>query len=145
MYSVSPTQVELFYLRLLLLTVKGATCFEDLRTVNEVLHETYLDACLALGLIEDDEEWKRAMHEAEIWMMPKSLRDLFVRILIHCQPFRPEQLWEEFKIRMSEDFARHIKSAQAQRKAYLQINTMLVAEGHSFADFPSMEQISYTY
>jgi len=28
MYSVSPTQVELFHLRLLLLTIKGATSFE---------------------------------------------------------------------------------------------------------------------
>jgi len=29
MYSVSPTQVELFHLRLLLLTIKGATSFEN--------------------------------------------------------------------------------------------------------------------
>ncbi|XP_011704850.1 PREDICTED: uncharacterized protein LOC105460109, partial [Wasmannia auropunctata] len=29
--------------------------------------------CLALGLIEDDEEWNRAMNEAARWMMPKQL------------------------------------------------------------------------
>jgi len=33
-YSVNPTQTELFHLRLLLLTVRGATSFNDLRTVN---------------------------------------------------------------------------------------------------------------
>lgn len=38
MYSVSPTQIELFRLRLLLLTVKGAISFDDLKTVNR---ETY--------------------------------------------------------------------------------------------------------
>ena len=34
MYSISPTQTELFHLRLLLLTVKGAKSFDDIRTVN---------------------------------------------------------------------------------------------------------------
>ncbi|XP_032690659.1 uncharacterized protein LOC116853632 [Odontomachus brunneus] len=63
MYSVSPTQLELFHLRLLLLTVKGATSFEDLRTVNGEIYPTFTATCLALGLIEDDEEWMRAMDE----------------------------------------------------------------------------------
>jgi len=56
MYSVSPTQIELFYLPLLLLTVKGATSFNDLRTVNGKFCQLFSAACLALGLIEDDDE-----------------------------------------------------------------------------------------
>ena len=47
MYSVSPTNIELYNLRLLLLVVKGATSYEDLRTVNGVTHLTLTDACLA--------------------------------------------------------------------------------------------------
>ena len=35
--------------------------FEDLRTVNGQTNETFVEACLARGLIEDDEEWKREM------------------------------------------------------------------------------------
>ena len=104
MYSVSPTQIELFHLRLLLLHVKGATSFEDLRTVDGVTHPTFVDTCLALDLIEDDEEWRRAIQEACLWMMPSKLRDLFIRILIHCQPLYPEKLWDEFKEAMSEDY-----------------------------------------
>ncbi|XP_036144291.1 uncharacterized protein LOC118646109 [Monomorium pharaonis] len=143
MYSISPTQIELFHLRLLLLTVKGATSFQDLRTVNNVVHETYTAACLTLGLIEDDEQWKRAMHEAEIWMMPRQLRRLFIRILIHCQPIYPEQLWEEFKVSMSEDYLRNCSNTlQAQRKSYININTLLTAEGMSLSNFPSMEQLN---
>jgi len=34
MYSVSPAQTELFHLRLLLLTVKRVTSFNDIKTVN---------------------------------------------------------------------------------------------------------------
>lgn len=41
MYSVSPTQTELYHLRLLLLTVKGATSFDKLKTVNEEICQTF--------------------------------------------------------------------------------------------------------
>lgn len=92
MYFISPTQVELFHLRLLLLSVKGATSFNNLKTVNGELKQTYIETCLALGLIEDDEEWRRTMDEATTWMMPRRLRRLFVRLLIHCHPAHPEDL-----------------------------------------------------
>jgi len=61
---------------------------------------------LALRLIEDDEEWDRAMNEAKIWMIARRLRNLFIRILIHCQPVHPKKLWDDFKKDMSEDYIR---------------------------------------
>jgi len=76
MYSVSPTQTELFHLRLLLLTLKGVTSFNDLRTVNGEVCQSFSVACLALGVIEDDDEWRRAVNEAVRWMMPRQLRRL---------------------------------------------------------------------
>lgn len=69
----------------MLLTVKGATSFNDLKTVNGETYQTFSETCLALGLIEDDDEWIKAMNEAVGWMMPRQLRKLFVRILLHCQ------------------------------------------------------------
>ncbi|XP_036147162.1 uncharacterized protein LOC118647075 [Monomorium pharaonis] len=141
MYSVSPTQTELYHLRLLLLTVKGATSFENLRTVHGEICQSFSAACLALGLIENDDEWKRAINEAVGWMMPRQLRRLFVRILLHCQPLHPKELWESFKVAMSEDYIRHFGMIQGQKKAYAQINAMLCAEGKSLADFPQMEQL----
>ncbi|KAL6419264.1 hypothetical protein ACFW04_013994 [Cataglyphis niger] len=69
-YSVSPAQTKLYHLRLLLLTVKGAISFNDLRTVNEEFCQSFSAACLALGLTEDDDEWKQTMNEAVGWMMP---------------------------------------------------------------------------
>jgi len=29
-------------------------------------------------------------------MMPKRFRNLFVQILIHCQPVHPKTLWDDF-------------------------------------------------
>lgn len=52
----------------------------------------------------------------------------------------PEELWENFKIAMSEDYVRRFGMLQGQKKAYAQISTMLCAEGKSF-DFPQMEQL----
>ncbi|KYN12414.1 hypothetical protein ALC57_15419, partial [Trachymyrmex cornetzi] len=95
MYSVSPIQIELFHLRLLLLTVKGA------------ISQSFSTACLALGLIEGDDEWKRAMNEAVGWMMPRQIRRLFVLILLYCQSLHPEELWENFKVALSENYIRH--------------------------------------
>lgn len=73
--------------------------------------------------------------------MSRQLRRLFVRILLHCQPLHPEELWENFKEAMSEDYVRHFDMLQGQNKAYMQINSMLRAEGKSLADFPQMEQL----
>nr|CAD2155504.1 unnamed protein product [Meloidogyne enterolobii] len=55
MVKVSPAETERYHLRLLLLNVKGATSFDDLRTVSILTnlkltirkHATFADACLA--------------------------------------------------------------------------------------------------
>ena len=41
---------------------------------------------------------------------------------------------------MSQDFARHMEMPQAHRKAYIQVNTMLLSEAHD--KYPSMHQIT---
>ena len=50
-YSVSPSSVELFHLRLLLLNIKGATSFENLKTVNGVIYDMFVETCLDCLLI----------------------------------------------------------------------------------------------
>jgi len=62
-------------------------------------------------------------------------------LLLHCQPLHPEKLWENFKVAMWEDYVRYFRLLQGQRKAYMQINTMVYTEGKSLADFPQMEQL----
>ena len=100
---------------------------------------TFLKACLGSGLIDDDEEWSRAMQEAVHWMMPGSIRLLFVRILIHCQPVYLDELWENFKDVLSEDFPRlYGDHARAYNLAYFNICETLIAEGYDIANFPSV-------
>ncbi|XP_074097681.1 uncharacterized protein LOC141526546 [Cotesia typhae] len=144
MYSISPSQIELFHLRLLLVNVKGAKSYEEIRTVDGKVLDTFTSACLAFGLIEDDQEWKRVMSEAVVWMMPRQLRCLFVRILIHCQSLYPEDLWEQFKEHMSEDLYSRFGVNDGIRRAYSFIIFMLNKEGVHLSNYPKMPQITET-
>jgi len=67
-------------------------------------------------------------------MIP-GLRKLFVCILLYYQSIHPEELWENFKVAMSEDYARHFGILQRQRKAYAQIGAILFAEDKVFLIF----------
>jgi hypothetical protein len=51
---------------MLLNYVKGATSYEHLRTVDGTKHDTFKDACIIMGLLEDDNEWHQALEEASI-------------------------------------------------------------------------------
>ncbi|XP_076960289.1 uncharacterized protein LOC143636628 [Bidens hawaiensis] len=55
-HAASPALGEAYFLRVLLNKVKGPTSFEDIRTVNGKLHETFRDACFELGLLDVDSE-----------------------------------------------------------------------------------------
>ena len=50
---VSPRAEELFHMRLLLTRVKGPRSFQDLRTINGILHGTFKIAADALGLLQN--------------------------------------------------------------------------------------------
>ena len=68
--SISPKNTKRFYLKLLLYKVEGATSFEDSLTVNKTLYETYKEAAVASGLIEDDEQIYKIFDEACKIMLP---------------------------------------------------------------------------
>ena len=56
MISLNAHQAELFFLRLLLHNKAGATSFDDLRTVDGVLCDSFQETCMKLGLLERDDE-----------------------------------------------------------------------------------------
>ncbi len=67
MYYAHPTSGERYYLRMLLNYVKGATSYEHLRIVDGRVHDTFKDACIAMGLLANDNEWDQALEEAGVW------------------------------------------------------------------------------
>ena len=93
-YTVNPRQGEYFYLRLLLHNIKGSQSFAHLRAVEGNLCSSFHEACLRLGLLEDDNQYHLAMQEAAVSKSATSLRSLFAVILAWCKPSNPLDIYE---------------------------------------------------
>ena len=147
MYFASPNLGERFYLRLLLSVVKGPTSFKNLWTVNGQLCDTFKSACVARGLLEDDDEWIQCLHEAAIMKTGYQLRRLFVIILTECYPTDPLALWNRFSLHICDDLHHKIRTifgisspTEYQIKDYglYKINLLLHESGKSLNNFPPM-------
>ncbi|GBP17299.1 hypothetical protein EVAR_90159_1 [Eumeta japonica] len=101
--NVNPRHTECFYLRLLLVNVTGPLSFQDIRKVNGQQYPTYKDACLALGLLEDDNQWECMLAEAALNCTAIQIRLLFAIVLTTCFPARAQILWENHKDSMTDD------------------------------------------
>ncbi|XP_073979946.1 uncharacterized protein [Rhodnius prolixus] len=102
-YTVNPRQTECFYLRLLLVNVTGPLSFQDIRKVDGQQYPTYKDACLALGLLEDDNHWDSMLAEAALNCTGTQIRLLFAIVLTTCFPARAQMLWDNHKESMTDD------------------------------------------
>ena len=49
---------------MLLTNVPGATSFTDLRTIKNIIHPTFKEACIEYGLLGDDKEFDLCIEEA---------------------------------------------------------------------------------
>ncbi|XP_024010282.1 uncharacterized protein LOC112085310 [Eutrema salsugineum] len=85
---------EAYYLRLLLNLVKGSRSFDDIKTVNKVLHSSFKDACYAYGLLNDDKEYIEAINEGGLWLSANYLRRLFVMLLTTQSISIPSRVWD---------------------------------------------------
>jgi len=53
---IPPGSGELYYLRLLLNYQKGYCNYDSIKTVNGFIHQTYKEACYAMGSLANDKE-----------------------------------------------------------------------------------------
>ena len=151
MYFVHPKEGERLCLRLLLLHVKGPTSFEHLRTVGNIIYDTFREAAYALGLLGDDSEWLDCLEEAAFVSRPKELRHLFATILCNCCPADPLQLWNRFADELSEDMLHWAQTRnlfdsqeeqiiQSRQSALFAINQVLDSLGFGLHNFPTLPQ-----
>ncbi|KAL6130538.1 hypothetical protein ACLB2K_068917 [Fragaria x ananassa] len=103
-YSVSPSEGEKFYLRVLLNHVRGPKSFLDLLTVNGALQPTFKQAAENRGLLENDNSIRMCLAEASAIRMPSALRRLFITLLVYGVPVGVRALWDEFAYFMVEDY-----------------------------------------
>ncbi|XP_020418019.1 uncharacterized protein LOC109948727 [Prunus persica] len=136
-YTVSPTEGEKFYLRILLNHVRGATSFLNLMTIGGVLQPTFKEAAEQQGLLEEDDSIRQCLLEAFTIRMPSALRRLFVTILVYCEPVGVRTLWDEFYPFMIEDYAfsSNLRCNVIVNRLLRDLNTLLVQFNKNIKDF----------
>ncbi|XP_075074581.1 uncharacterized protein LOC142162158 [Nicotiana tabacum] len=102
-FFVPPGSGEQYYIRLLLNVIKGPKSYDELKRINGCDHETFRDACYALGLLDDDKEYVDAIMEASNWGMTSYLRQLFAMLLLSNLMSRRERVWQATWHLLSED------------------------------------------
>lgn len=95
---------------MLLNVVKGPQRCEEIRTVEGVIYATFQEACNALSLLDNDNEWDAALEEAAFSATPISLRNLFSTITIFYEVADPISLWEKYWLHMSGNIKHQLES-----------------------------------
>jgi hypothetical protein len=139
-----PSAGEQYYLRMLLYTVPSPTSWEDLRTVDGVLHPTFQDACAARGLLATDEEWDRCLDEAGLIKTGHQLRQLFAAILLNNSPLDPLGLFERHFPNLSDDCQYRLRThfhipsptlPQIESLCLHELSTFLHRAGKTLSDY----------
>ncbi len=139
---------------MLLNCVKGATSYEHLRIVDGREHDTFKDACIAMGLLADDNEWHQALEEASVWASGRQLRDMFASMLMFCEVTNPRQLWDAHWESLNDDIEVMTRCERADRivtlfedalkdRALYEIDQVLMRNGHHLEDFPMLPKSNY--
>ncbi|XP_048514946.1 uncharacterized protein LOC125501873 [Athalia rosae] len=109
MYTVHPRNDECFYLRLLLVNVRGPKSFAHLKTVNGHQCQTYREACQLLGLLENDSHWDFTLADSVVSSNAYQIRTLFAIIITTCFPSQPIQLWNKYTDDICEDILHRLR------------------------------------
>ncbi|KAE8740957.1 hypothetical protein FOCC_FOCC013531, partial [Frankliniella occidentalis] len=99
---------ELYHLRLLLCNRTDVTGFDNIKTVEGQVHPTFKAACVALNLVENEEEMRLLMDELVLEQFPSTIRKTFATLLVNVNPLNPTNLWDNYKHKMAEDHLHEI-------------------------------------
>jgi len=133
---------------------QGATSYEHLRTMDNIEHDTFKDACIAMGLFADDNEWHQALEEASVWALGRQLRDMFASMLMFCEATNPRQLWDAHWESLSDDIETMtcyelddptvtLSEDALKDRALYEIDQVLMRNGHRLEDFPTLPKSNY--
>lgn len=108
-YHVPPSAGQVYFLSIMLNHVRGPTCFADLKTVNDVVFDTYREACYSFGLLDDDKQYIDGIVEAAVWGSGRYLRQLFCMLLTSNSMSMPVNVWESTWHYLSDDILHNMR------------------------------------
>ncbi|XP_078436351.1 uncharacterized protein LOC144707103 [Wolffia australiana] len=145
LHFVCPHDTTRYYLQLMLHHVPGARCYEDLRTVDDVVYDTYQSAAEALGLLHSDTEFDNDLALASAIASPHQICKLFAMILLYCELSQPDVLFEKYLDAMSDDIRLENCASQVtnqiRQKVLRALDSILYHNGTSLAAYPVLPQL----
>lgn len=131
-YTVHPSNVECYYVRMLLHHVRGTTSFLDLKIVDD--HPTFQRACQELGLLQDESHWNSTLEEAALLQSVSNLRELFVTMIAFCHITNLTELWENHNDNMSLNILQPERNCSGNRDLavtpYILNKTLILIENY---------------
>ncbi|XP_028074183.1 uncharacterized protein LOC114276597 [Camellia sinensis] len=136
-YTVSPSEKERFYLRILLNHIRGPKSFDHLLMVNGIAYPTFKQAAEHHGLLEHDDSIRQCLLEAATMHMPSALRRLFVTILVYCVPTGVRSLWDEIYPYLIEDYisSNSMNNMYILNKTLQDINRLLLQYNKNISEY----------
>jgi PIF1-like helicase/Helitron helicase-like domain at N-terminus len=135
LYNVSANAGEKYFLRLLMLHVRGARSYAELKTVNGEEKATFREAAVALNLLASDTFAMDFMREANAMNMPKQVREAFAYVLLFHEIEDPRNIWETFKDDLILDIRGDLTDQQKYNQALLHIQSILLEHNKTCSDF----------
>ncbi|KAK2988461.1 hypothetical protein RJ640_007491 [Escallonia rubra] len=132
-----PTEGERYYLRMLLLHVRGPTSFNGLKTVDGAFYSSFRAVAQTYGLLEGDNAIEEYLQKASTFQIPSALRRLFVTLVVHCEVGDPRLLWEKLSSLLFEDCQRSYGSNEklVHYKTITYVAHVIESMGKHQADF----------
>ena len=104
------------------------------------------------GTFEDDSEIEKCLTEAATVKFPKQFRQLFVTLMTQAIASNPKDLFEKFKVELSEDFMKDakvksladndIKSEQIINATLMELSYLFEAAGKSLTELGLPEPVN---
>jgi hypothetical protein len=122
--------------------------------VDGTKHDTFKDACIAMGLLTNDNEWHQTLEEVDLWALGRQLRDMFASMLMFCEVTNPRLLWDAHWVSLSDDIEamtcrEHdnivvtVSEDVLKDHVLYEIDQVLIHKGHRLEDFPMFPKSNY--
>jgi hypothetical protein len=76
-------------------------------------YNIFKKACIARGLIKDDNYWIRYFEKSVFFLYDVRLRALFVIALIYGDIINPNAIWEQFRVGFSDNLPFRLRQLQS--------------------------------
>ena len=123
---------ERFYLRLLLIHVKGTQCFTELHTYDKIVYSLAFEAAKARELVSSDEEWGKCFNEDTQNQFPHAVCIFFAYIFIFQNIINVRDFYDKYQIHF---YHPSLSDEVDEIVALKNIEEILSINGYSLNDF----------